>query len=612
MNGNPRESSDNREPVLRVQKLRHEYPRAVALQGMDFNLYRGEIHAVTGDHRSGKSTLAGILSGAIKKQAGSIEIYGRDVGTLTPRSAIQNRIGAVYQEPLIINRMTILENVYTGRMPGFFISHRDLRRLESECSELFLSFGLEIDPHASVDSLSEGKQQIVELVRVLARGTEILILDEISRRLTPAELDRVFGILRKVRDEGKAIIYVTSMIDEVIKIADRVTVLKDGHRRSTDSVGSVDRSRLINLAYSFAVSSDEKADERGKLLLLSRYDESLIRDLPVGLLLLDTELKVALSNASANRALDLPRGIESGSSFLELIEEHGLELREEVEDALDRRESRSWANLRMDNSRIVKLRTFPLNEEDGTPTGTAILIEDISIDHITREYLSRAEKIASTAELAAGVAHEINNPLGIVKNYVEYLKLKNKDDDDSMVLGSMEKELDRIVEIVSSLLSFSRVQQRTTREVDLGILLDELLILLDHKLVAKRIKLVRLFSAESPTVEAYENRLRQLFLNLITNAIEAVLEDGHITVSVTPSEGGRSVSVMIEDNGCGIPPDIAGEIFKPFYTTKMTKTNTGLGLSICQHIAELHHGVITFDSVAGQGTTFTVMLPKGD
>jgi two-component system sensor histidine kinase AtoS len=508
--------------------------------------------------------------------------------------------------------MTILENVYTGRMPGFFISHRDLRRLESECSELFLSFGLEIDPHASVDSLSEGKQQIVELVRVLARGTEILILDEISRRLTPAELDRVFGILRKVRDEGKAIIYVTSMIDEVIKIADRVTVLKDGHRRSTDSVGSVDRSRLINLAYSFAVSSDEKADERGKLLLLSRYDESLIRDLPVGLLLLDMELKVALSNASANRALDLPRGIESGSSFLELIEEHGLELREEVEDALDRRESRSWANLRMDNSRIVKLRTFPLNEEDGTPTGTAILIEDISIDHITREYLSRAEKIASTAELAAGVAHEINNPLGIVKNYVEYLKLKNKDDDDSLVLGSMEKELDRIVEIVSSLLSFSRVQQRTTRDVDLGILLDELLILLDHKLVAKRIKLVRLFSAESPTVEAYENRLRQLFLNLITNAIEAVLEDGHITVSVTPSEGGRSVSVMIEDNGCGIPPDIAGEIFKPFYTTKMTKTNTGLGLSICQHIAELHHGVITFDSVAGQGTTFTVMLPKGD
>jgi two-component system sensor histidine kinase AtoS len=81
---------------------------------------------------------------------------------------------------------------------------------------------------------------------------------------------------------------------------------------------------------------------------------------------------------------------------------------------------------------------------------------------------------------------------------------------------------------------------------------------------------------------------------------------------VTPSEGGRSVSVLIEDNGCGIPPDIAGEIFKPFYTTKMTKTNTGLGLSICQHIAELHHGVITFDSLAGYGTTFTVLLPKGD
>lgn len=599
------------EPVLRVRNLRHAYPQGEALKGIDFNLFHGEIHAVTGDHRSGKSTLAGILSGAIRKQEGTIELFGRDVGLLTPRIAIQHRIGAAYQDPLIIRRMSILENVYAGRMPRFFISNQDLREMEEECRLLFARFQMDIDPFAPIESLSEGNQQIVELVRVLARGTEILILDEISRRLTPSELDRVFAILRSARDEGKSVVYCTSMIDEVLKIADRVTVLKDGHRKSTDPVASVDRSRLINLAYSFVVSAETRQEDQGKILLLSRYDESIIRDLPVGVLLLDPDLKVALANSAAAKALGAPRGIAVGRLFEELLEARDMEKAGEVLAALKERKTRSWATLRLVDSKRVKLKTFPLDEEDGRAAGTAILLEDITIDFVTREYLSRAEKIASTAELAAGVAHEINNPLGIVKNYLEYLKLSPKSEDEKLVLDSMEKELDRMVEIVSSLLSFSRVQQRHQREVDLCTLLDEILTLLDHKFEAKRIRIVRSYAAEGTKVMAWENRLRQLFLNLISNAVEAVLEDGQVAVFVAPSEGGRSVSVVIRDNGCGIPEDIAKDIFTPFFTTKMTKTNTGLGLSICQHIAELHGGVITFESTSGEGTAFTVRLPRG-
>jgi len=599
------------QPLLRARNITYTFVRTEALKGIDFDLFPGEIHAITGDHRSGKSTFAGILSGAISKQGGTIEIKGKEIYTLTPRIARRLKIGAVYQEPLLIQRMSVLENIYSGRMPKFYISSKDLKHLEEECRNLFKLFGVDINPYDPILSLSEGNQQIVELVRVMAQGTEIIILDEISRRLKPAELEHVFSILRSYKNSRKGFIYITSMIDEVVRIADRVTVLKDGYRRSTDYVTSVDRSRLINLAYSFAVSSTEQSMDRNKLLLLSRYNATLIKDLPVGILILDTSQGLVLANTAAEKALYGSKAIPSGMYFLDILRNRGMEKVEEVERALQARESQSWPKLRTSEGNLIKLKIFPLNEEDGIPAGSAVLVEDITIDYVTKEYLSRAEKIASTAELAAGVAHEINNPLGIVKNYVEYLKIIPRTKDETTVLEAMEKEIERMVDIVSSLLSFSRVQQNYQKEVDLRLLLDELIILLDHRIGSKRITISRAYASEGTKVLGYENRLKQLFLNLITNAIEAVLEDGKIELAIFPSERDQFVTVTITDNGCGIPQDTVEDVFKPFFTTKMTKTNTGLGLSICQHIAELHNGVITFESKLGQGTRFIVRLPTG-
>ena len=158
-------------------------------------------------------------------------------------------------------------------------------------------------------------------------------------------------------------------------------------------------------------------------------------------------------------------------------------------------------------------------------------------------------------------------------------------------------------------LSFSRVSQLDTRRVNLGELLGEVILLLSHKVNQKRLIVRKSFPDQPIQVSGEENKLKQLFINLFMNSVEAVLDHGQIDVAVQSDPEKGYAEVAITDNGYGIPREIQDRIFTPFFTTKMTKTNTGLGLSICQHIAEAHRGVITFHSVPGATTCFTVKLP---
>jgi two-component system NtrC family sensor kinase len=208
---------------------------------------------------------------------------------------------------------------------------------------------------------------------------------------------------------------------------------------------------------------------------------------------------------------------------------------------------------------------------------------------------------------AAGVAHEINNPLGIIQNYVQLIDLQIQDREIRETLAQIQVELKRIVEIVGSLLSFSRVKQNPFKPLPLNDLLDEVLLLMSHKLKDKNIFVDRHYPDTPVVIMGYENKLKQLFMNLVTNSIDAVLTGGKIDITIEESR--EHVEVTVRDNGYGIPEKIQPEVFKPFFGTKMTKTNTGLGLSICQHIVESHKGIITFESHPGEWTRFIVRLP---
>ena len=594
--------------ILKMSNIHHKYKNIIALDGVDFDLYRGEIHALTGDHRSGKSTLTKILSGHEKKQSGEIYLNGKVIQSFTPGTAIANRIGMVYQEQKIIPHMSAIENIYIGRMPHFYISKKDRRSMQIECNSLFKTFSINIDANLPVDMLTNGERQIIEIARVLSLGTEIIIVDEISSRFTPSELDMTFQILHACKAQGKSVIYVTSNIDEVFNIADRVTVLKEGARRGTEAVNSIDRSRLINMAYSFALNIEEERYENDKLHFLNRYDESIIKDLPIGMVLLDSKNNILLSNPAADKSL----GVEKGSkkyTFTKLIDKLEKKFQTEIIEKINKQQLYAWNKVSLDNNKIIKLKSYPIYNERDIFIGTDLFIEDISVDYEIKEYLLRAEKVASTAELAAGVAHEINNPLGIMQNYIELLKLKDRDEEDCSAIAQIESELNRIVEIVGSLLSFSRVNNPGKGKININLLLDEIIMLLGHKTNLKKLIVKKNYDDIDVFITGQENKLKQLFINLIINSIEAVLDLGKIEISIKKNSTDDSVSISISDNGYGIPEKVQKDIFTPFYSTKMTKTNTGLGLSICQHIVENHEGIITFTSKPGKGTVFYVQLP---
>ncbi len=594
-------------PILRMRGIQVAYGSLQALRGVDFDLNRGEIHALVGAHRAGKSSLVKLLAGAVRKQRGEILFDGQPVEYFTPRSAIRQGIGTVYQHLNLIPSLTAAENIFAGRMLRRGLLWLDHRRMSLLARGLFQQLNFRLDTDTPVSRLSVAEQHMVELARVLFLDPRLLILDEVDSKLTPQEMERIYPLLQEFRAQGKSVIYISHNVDEIFEFADRVTVLKEGQRMDTRRTGELDRIKLLKLTYSFVLSREELNRQNLELYTLKRYNENIIKNIPVGVVILNSEQGIYLVNYAARKILGLEAEL-AGRRFDELISAEDLPDKDAIMEAV-----RARGDLLLEESvyrreRILKLSVFPFKDEDYAFLGTILLVEDVTREKNVEEYLLRAEKISSTAELAAGVAHEINNPLGIVQNYLELLKLKELDGDARSKVAKIENEVTRIAKIIGSLLSFSRFGEISFQSLDAGEVLREVLLLTEHLRAEKSIRLVERLAGEPAPVFGDENKLKQLFLNLLVNAIEAVAKGGNIEVSLQATPGG--VEIAIRDDGCGIPAEIRDRIFDPFFSTKKSKKNAGLGLSISQHIVELHKGVITCSSRAGEGTCFRVSLPR--
>jgi len=205
------------------------------------------------------------------------------------------------------------------------------------------------------------------------------------------------------------------------------------------------------------------------------------------------------------------------------------------------------------------------------------------------------------------VAHEVNNPLFAIQNYLEVIRGRVADAEIEERLKRIEREVARISEIVSSLLSFSRVGAAPCSGVDVREVIENAVILLQHALREKAVSVELDLPPDPLGVQGDENRLTQVVLNLASNAVDAVLSGGTIGIHAHEAADGW-VEMRVRDDGCGIPDDVGGRIFDPFFTTKLSRKNTGLGLAICRNILEENGGTIEFESRPGSGTTFTVRL----
>jgi two-component system, NtrC family, sensor kinase len=234
----------------------------------------------------------------------------------------------------------------------------------------------------------------------------------------------------------------------------------------------------------------------------------------------------------------------------------------------------------------------------------------------TQQQLIQAEKLAALGTLAAGIAHEVKNPLAIIIQGVDYVKTSvDSDVHMSDVVERIKKSAFRADSIIKGLLSFTRQMPIQTEQVEIAPIIEETVSFIDHQLKSKHIKLFKQFSPDLPKVTVDINQIKQVFLNLLLNSIDAIKERGTITISaekVESAPGESLLQITLADTGCGISKDIIEKVFDPFYTTKDSSINAGLGLSIAKGIIDKHHGTIRIQSESGAGTNVIVALPASN
>ncbi len=215
-------------PVLELRGITKAYPGIVANDHVDFDLQAGEVHALLGENGAGKSTLMNILYGLSRADSGEIRLRGKPVTFGSAKDAIEVGIGMVHQHFMLIPVMTVAENIVLGIEPRHDLVLLDERRAEARVDELSKQFGLAVDPTLLVSQTTVGQQQRVEILKALFRGADILILDEPTAVLTPQEAAELFSIIERLKADGKSIIFITHKLNEVLEIADRITVLRRG------------------------------------------------------------------------------------------------------------------------------------------------------------------------------------------------------------------------------------------------------------------------------------------------------------------------------------------------------------------------------------------------
>lgn len=266
----------------------------------------------------------------------------------------------------------------------------------------------------------------------------------------------------------------------------------------------------------------------------------------------------------------------------------------------------------------VSVTTSPLIRGNGERIGVILILRDLTNVRELERAVRQSDRLSSLGTLAAGLAHEIKNPLGGIKGAAQLLELELSDDSEMREYTRvMLKEVSRVNRIVEELLALTSPRKLKLEAVNLHRVLGDIIMLQRQAVGNRKVAIIQQFDPSIPPFLADEELMSQLFLNLIKNAVEAVGDAGLVRVvtrvhaDYRMTQKGerrtRMVAVEIVDDGPGIPPDTEEQLFTPFYTTKAT--GTGLGLAICQKIVTEHRGLIKVQSSTGKGTVFTVMLP---
>ncbi|MBR5022510.1 MAG: sugar ABC transporter ATP-binding protein [Oscillospiraceae bacterium] len=245
------------ETILQMQGIQKYFSGVHALKGVDFELKAGEVHALMGENGAGKSTLIKVLCGIHKRDGGSVTLFGKDVNFHNIAESQAAGISVIHQELNMMNHLTVAQNMFVGREPrkGIII---DDGRMIREAQALFDKIGVKIDPTIKLGELTVGKQQMVEIAKAVSRDCKLLVLDEPTAALTQPEVEELFKIMRDLQAKGIGMIYISHRMDEINRISDRVTVMRDGEYVGTVNTAEVTKDDIVKMMVGRVIMSDQK------------------------------------------------------------------------------------------------------------------------------------------------------------------------------------------------------------------------------------------------------------------------------------------------------------------------------------------------------------------
>jgi len=338
------------------------------------------------------------------------------------------------------------------------------------------------------------------------------------------------------------------------------------------------------------------------------FTDEVVSNLPVGLIATDQDGGIAFFNAAAERITGISRKDASGKELADILPDHWYGFKKHLDQGRSITEQETACDFSYEKEVPVSVSAARIVTEEGRFVGNVVILRDLREVKRLQEEIRRKEKLAALGGLAAGVAHEIRNPLSSIKGIATYFGSKfSEDSGDKETADVMVREVDRLNRVISELLEFARPAELKRQPTDIYDLLAHAVQLVqqDAKMKNISIDLPERTDDVRPVIDP--DRFSQCLLNLYLNAIQAMTEGGRLSIRLIRHEDDW-VDIEISDTGKGIRAEFLHQIFDPYFTTKTT--GTGLGLAIVHKIIEAHQGRIRVRSTPGKGTTFTITLPK--
>jgi len=348
---------------------------------------------------------------------------------------------------------------------------------------------------------------------------------------------------------------------------------------------------------------------RTSLTRIKAFSDNVVERMPVGLVAMDGNGRILSFNQAAEATLRLPSDQVTGKNASEVLPRQVLGMVAALKDSARTAIAKEF-DCSFPDGRVVPLDVTlsALKGEDGTVWGTIILCKDMTEVQSLKREVETSRRLASLGRLAAGIAHEIRNPLSSIKGFATYFKERYRDNpDDQKTSEIMIQEVDRLNRVITQLLEFARPPVIQKKRASLQSLVQHSLKMIERQASTKQIQILSHLPPEIKEVDLDPDGINQVLLNLYLNAVEAMDQGGTLSVSLHSDEGSPWVKIIVSDTGSGINKEDLEHIFDPYFTTK--QTGTGLGLAIVHKIIEAHGGEVRAESEIGRGTTVSVLLP---